>query len=720
MSSALRHKESIFWILLAVAAGSLLLPIWIGPIPPMPDVGAHVANADVWAKFDRVELYKRMFELRTGLIPNTLSARFASLLHPMFSTIAGIRLYMTLALVGTVAGLIATARTFGRSKWVVFLALPFLWNTALHSGMVNFMALYPFFFASLALAGMAARTGDWEWGVALGATTVASFFAHGLGPPLCASFSALVIVVSVRRPKHLGQLASLAPASLLWFYWKAGAQGSYGVPGKGIPDMLVNHSRYQPPLEKVRRLVDHGFNATTSPVEVYIFAGIVGLFILWMGISKSDPDDRHTLVWVTLALWAGFWVLPSYYAHTNIATRVGAMFFLTAALLPRPDESDFLSGAAVALCALTSIGFGIYVTDTVDEFHDRHLRPVAELSERIEPQSRVDCFALPGYNQTSIRAIPLKHNCPGLIQAATSSFGGNHFPRYPFNPVGFRDGYDYEPIDEHGLDDIGHLQMWDYLVTDESHPRPDRELAELVTTVEGRGDKAPEWHLYRVRKSDRQWSAREVGSETGGAAYTWSCPKGHALAGYHGRRTHKGTLSNLTPVCREIRPGVVPGIGANSSRPRPNLPAVPDPSRILTPEPLLPNPKPVQPPRLQGARVSGPMIGHLGAGERGFEAVCPEGKFMVGLKGVRGDLVRDIAVRCSSVKTTVDRKTGRTLFTWLPAESHRVGSVTAEGEKFSWSCPHDSVVTGALGRNGQHIDAVGIGCQRADELTEMP
>jgi hypothetical protein len=114
------------------------------------------------------------------------------------------------------------------------------------------------------------------------------------------------------------------------------------------------------------------------------------------------------------------------------------------------------------------------------------------------------------------------------------------------------------------------------------------------------------------------------------------------------------------------------------------------------------------------------MIGHIGANEDRFRAVCPKGQFMVGLEGLRDELVRDVVVRCSKVKTTVDRKTGRTLFTWLPEESQVIGDLSGRGQRFSLACPADSVVTGAVGRNGEHVDAVGIGCQRTHELTEMP
>jgi hypothetical protein len=135
---------------------------------------------------------------------------------------------------------------------------------------------------------------------------------------------------------------------------------------------------------------------------------------------------------------------------------------------------------------------------------------------------------------------------------------------------------------------------------------------------------------------------------------------------------------------------------------------------------MVSNPKPVEPPELSNGRERGPMIGHMGAHEERFQAVCPKGQFVVGLEGRRDKLVRDIAVRCSTVKTTVDRKTGQTLFTWLPRESQIVGKLEDRGQRFSLACPADSVVTGAVGRNGQHVDAVGIGCQRTHDLTEMP
>ena len=118
--------------------------------------------------------------------------------------------------------------------------------------------------------------------------------------------------------------------------------------------------------------------------------------------------------------------------------------------------------------------------------------------------------------------------------------------------------------------------------------------------------------------------------------------------------------------------------------------------------------------------MKGPLIGHLTGKEEQFRTICPPDQFVVGMEGLRRDLMRDIAVRCAKVETTLDRKTGRTLFTWLLSESEVIGTVPDDGTRFSFKCRPDSVVTGALGRNGFQIDAAGIGCERADRLTEMP
>ncbi len=665
-----------FWGLLIVATGFLIWPVWVGPMPPMTDIGGHVANADIWARYDEVELYREMFVLRTGISPNTLSARFVSWLYPLVDIITGIRLYITLMMLATVAAFIGVTHAFGRSRWAVFLAVPFLWNTGMHWGMVNFVAFFPFFFAAIIFARHAGESGEWRWGLALGVTTAVSFFAHGLGPPLAVGAATFVLVCSLTRPAHLIHLITMLPAVVIWFWWKAGASGKHGVPGDSLWEMLTEHSTWHPPLKKIEVLVEHAFNATTTNVEYFILAGLIGLFILAMTISKPAPQQegsrarRHTLLWTVLCLWIAVWVFPSYYGYTNIATRVCAAFLMAAALLPRLDRKAPLTYVIAVASVSICVGFGLFVGQTFEQFQRQNLRPIDRLSSHVEPQSRVECFGLPGYMNSRIIVSPLRNNCVGLVQVRTGSFGGTSFAHNPFNPVGFRRGYEYKGIENHGLDNIGYLQMWDYLLTDGPYPKPPTDLTNLVATETSPGDEAPVWNLYRVESFETDWTHKATTDAKSGAPFTWRCPTGHALAGYRGRHTGGGAVSSLRPVCRPLK-------AADNG----NGPTV------------------------------GPRIGKVGSAEKTFAHMCPQGTHTVGLEVAADSPVRDLAIRCAPVSDSG----------WSEADSQLVGEVDAtksNATRTAFSCPPDSVVTGAIGRNGMHVDALGIGCESIRSVTE--
>ncbi len=518
-------QRLLFGGLLAAATWAVIAPLWVGPMPPLTDFGGHAAIADVWARLDTVAIYRDWYVRRGGLVPNTLPSRFAGLLFPTLGPVASLRLFTSLMLAATVAALVGVAKAFGRSPWLVFLCVPFLWNTGLHWGMVNYVAALPPFFAAIALARKAGQTDDWRWGVGLALACVFAFFAHGLGCAFTLGVAAFVLALSFRRPRALRQFAALIPAGGLWWHWKSMPHHGSGLPKAGLMDLLAHHSQWYDPKQKLARFFEHALNISSGDQEIVLICVLFGVWLLWMGVSQRPPApaapacetdapltgrlgraarslyaqlNEHTLLLVTLCLGAAIALLPSHIAQTNIATRVVPLFIMTAALLPRLPRRSWLAGAGLAVAIAAPFWFGHFATKTITAFDHTEFEPLEELIAHIPHHSRVECFGLPGYNGLPIQGSPLNHNCAGLVQVQTQSIGGSNFPATAFNAVAYRKGHKYYSLKHTGFRDHNRVSHWDYVITRGKRRHPPKTLATLVATAHPSGKKGPNWYLWRV------------------------------------------------------------------------------------------------------------------------------------------------------------------------------------------------------------------------------
>ncbi|WP_168210726.1 hypothetical protein [Persicimonas caeni] len=755
-------SDSLFWGLLAGATLAVIYPLWLGPMPPLTDFGGHAAMADVWARYDEVALYREMFVLNDGLVPNTLPSRFASLLYPLLEPLASLRLFTSLMMAATVGALVWMARVFDRSRWLVFLCVPFLWHTGLHWGMINYVAVIPFFFAALAAARKAGQTSDWRWSVALGAICLASFFAHGLGCVFTIGAAAFVLFFSLARPRDAVHLLAFVPAVALWVYWNATMQNASGMPSGGIGEMLARHARWNTPMGKVQGFVDHAINATSTEVEVEVLAILFGVWLVWMGVSRGvdvpsfeapqnargvleklrqallrvyEEGKRHTLLLVVVCLGIAIAIFPSHIHQTNIDTRVVPLFVMCAALLPRLPHHSWLAGLAGVVAVAMPFWFGPFIAQNVEQFARDEFGPILELTEHIPPQSRVECAQIRGYNETRFHGSALNHNCPGLVQMRTQSFGGFHFPATGFNPIKFRPGENYADLHHTGFDDVARLQAWDFIITDEEKRIPHDGLVSLVDTATAGGEQKQDeqkqdeqkqdeqiqtWHLYRVHDFDRPTTHSAMAGGYGGFPFEWFCPEGQALSKLEIRHGEdKEHIGELRPHCRKAR------VNRTSAR-------------------------------LTTGGTAGPRLATPGK-ESGREHLqCDSGKFAAGVYGRADTLVEKLGLICAHAS----RKRAKDA-DWKVRDVSRTSAVgddqgkaaddqgkaaddqgkaaddqgkaaddqdkaaddqgkaaDDQGKAFELRCPEGSVIQGITGRNGDKLDAIGIECVELDRLDE--
>lgn len=527
---------------------ALIAPIWVGPMPPMTDFGGHVAMADVWARFDEVALYREVFALRGGLIPNTLSARFAGWLHPLVGALAATRLLVSLTMLATVAALLGALRSFERSRWLIFVGMPFLWNGSFFWGMINFLLTLPLFFAAIALARqLGLRGGRWR-AVALGLVGVVSFFAHGLGCVFVLGAAGFVLLFSLTDWRRLGYGLALVPATSLWLYWRSATSGGDGLPRESLLATLRRDTRWWEADKAFKEVVRYALDVTAAQQDTVFAVCFLFIWLLLMGLSQrvadagdapaaraegqagADKDEAggaapffarlknalsvanlqrylraayaeardNCVLLLALALALALLFFPAYILNTNIKTRVMPFFIFTLILLPRLPRRSLLASLGLGAAVVGGLMWGQYLTKSAHRFARQEMAPIVELSAHIPAQSRVECLQTRPMPPPVFWFYPLDLNCPALIQLRTDSFGGFGFPATAFNPVRFRDGQGYASLRRHEFRDFALTRRWDYIVVRDAHRPPPATLAEPVATAKAELPDAPIWTLYRV------------------------------------------------------------------------------------------------------------------------------------------------------------------------------------------------------------------------------
>ncbi|MFB6263978.1 MAG: hypothetical protein ABEL76_10200 [Bradymonadaceae bacterium] len=249
--------------------------------------------ADIWARYDEVELHREAFVRRGGIRPNTVAVRFVGWLHPLLSSLTALRLFTTLTLAGTVLGVWSVLRAFGRSRWLVFGALPLLWNGSFFWGMVNYFACFPFYFFVIAVARKTGDTGDWRWGAGLTAVCTFTFFVHGLGCPFVVASATLVLLPSLRRWRDALWLGAFLPPTAMWFYWMRSTDAS-GIPDAGFFGMLSNHAYWLTKKEAIQQIVKHANDFTVAQVDTAVFLALVGVLVIWWGVGAGPVGDDES------------------------------------------------------------------------------------------------------------------------------------------------------------------------------------------------------------------------------------------------------------------------------------------------------------------------------------------------------------------------------------------------------------------------------------------
>lgn len=531
----------VYILALVVCTVALIGPIWIGAIPPLQDFGGHVILTDAWVHLSENAVY-REFYAPTDTISNLLPALFVALCDPLFDTTASLRLYITLCLVATVLSLLVALRVFERSRWLVFLALPFMWGSTLTLGLINFLGVLPLMFFGAAAARRAGLTGRWPYALALGLIAFVGLFMHGMGYVYVIALCVGTLAISLTHWRHIWHLAALVPSFLVWRMWFQQKLSESALPGNSLIEML-GQTYFFSPEQQVDWFVKESLNVVVSQRDTATLWLLGGIWLLFLGISiapsgsaepRSTSDGaeqtpsrgsreggpwtrvqafakatyrearEHTVVLMVVALGCAYYFLPAFLGELSVNQRFVTPWIFAAVMMPRLPRRSTLAAIGIVASIAACLGFAWLMQTSMEAFERRETRPMERLIALIPDGARVDCIAI---DEGVIHRWSLLHNCPGLVTARTGGYTGGAFADTRYNAIHFRPGRELPRLDQELWFSSPDLLNWDYVLVRGGTSAPPSSVARLVAAVPPVERGAGKWRLYEVIGGARGRSA---------------------------------------------------------------------------------------------------------------------------------------------------------------------------------------------------------------------
>lgn len=690
----------LFWALLAVASFLMLRPLFTPSIPPITDFGGHLQMVDAWARLDADPFLRQFLERRDVLLaPNLLPARFVGLLYPLLSPLVTLRLFVFLCMAGLIVGMLYVLRVYGRSRWLVFLGLPLVWNGMLSLGLLSYALALVLMLFAIGLARRATVETKPSSLVWLGIVALGSFFAHGIGCPLTIAMAGFVIVASARRWRDLLPGLALGPAAVLWLAWWGSSRGELEVSRSVVTHWDAARSWSE--------LLQNGIAVTLSKVDLAVFTLICGAwFAVVLTQRRADPPPfagdaaplatpgagpfwrgawarfRHDLYADTLFYLGGvlllgyFFVAPAYIGDVFVSPRLIVPFMLALVLAPRLDARRPIAFVAVAVAIGGSFVYAGHIQRAMTTFQARELSALERLLDSLPERQRLRCVGTFRVQDIFIRA-PLDHNCEGLAVARKHAFAGGGFAMTAFNAVALTSERVYVRLDSNQWQTWPDVSSLDYVIARGDETRPPRDVAvEVAEESPPWWVGGPTWRLYRVtRQAPRNTTYVATTPAQTGHELAWDCPPGQVLSGVVATTTPDGRiLGSVQPHCVAIERD--------------------DDGRVI----------------YDGPRVIGPRFGAT-THHRRRTLECGNGEVLLGVGGLAGLFVDQMAIVCGEARDVAPAGFFSETARYETIETGMGPPLGGEGgDPYHLVCPEDSLPIGLRGGFGAYIDAIGVAC----------
>jgi hypothetical protein len=261
--------------LFAVALGAL--PFWVGVVPPLDDLPAHVLVVRVVTQYGNPELnFAEYFSIDWGVAPTSLFYVVMTWLQGVVGPVTDARVYLTVFVAAMWISVWCLSRSLGEPQpWrPALMALPIVFCWYVYNGFLPFLMSLPLFVFAIAI-----WYADWRATLkvpALAALLVCLFGFHIVGAAaagaVIATAACLQYAFRGRRPATLVQAAlALAPLVALTAWYML---------GQSHPQV---HPAFASPLAQLVDTVK--FTVTTldetAALILLVSLGALGVVLLW-------------------------------------------------------------------------------------------------------------------------------------------------------------------------------------------------------------------------------------------------------------------------------------------------------------------------------------------------------------------------------------------------------------------------------------------------------
>lgn len=391
-------RDRAFVIAFAAAVLLHIAPFWAASIHPLVDMPGHLAVARIFHDLeDPASHFHQWFTRRPELTPYVGYYWFVDALGHLVGIETASRVYLTIYGALFPLATLALVRAFGRSRWLVFLAMPFAYPYVFYMGFLPYMTS-----AALAILGAglwAMRMQGRFRGIAADAVLlVLPFLAlanhpHGFLFLVCAA----AVSIAVFDGPRVRSALLLAPSVAAFLVWTATLDDSSGTTAPWDANWL-------PVATKLALLTRNTLSQFRDPFDRWLFDAIAALWVVcvafafgrlalsrWRG--ESPPFTlraEFALLLVVAGGVGGYLLMPvgiekGRVSHLFVYERflpfamAGLAAWVPLARMPR---------ALAALALSFALVNGAYVTWRFVSF-DREMRGYRELAAQVEEGSCV-------------------------------------------------------------------------------------------------------------------------------------------------------------------------------------------------------------------------------------------------------------------------------------------------------------------------------------------
>ena len=141
------ETRASYWALFLLTSAPLAIPLWTVRILPLVDFSAHLARCYIIA---HSSAFSAFYQVHWGVIPNLAIDVVLPPLLRVIRPLLAAKIFLTLTVILYAFSVHFLARSiYGRSTWVVILALGLFYNNCLLYGFVNYAWGVSFFLLTL-------------------------------------------------------------------------------------------------------------------------------------------------------------------------------------------------------------------------------------------------------------------------------------------------------------------------------------------------------------------------------------------------------------------------------------------------------------------------------------------------------------------------------------------------------------------------------------------